>query len=276
MGKSFSDEGYLIIKNAISGKLLVHIQEEISNYLDDFNHNKNKDKKAYYDFFFNKVKSLKGSEYEFQKPIWELLSYKGLIDKFLLEKKIYAAVTDVLGKDLAYINEPSFNLNLPNKDSPKKNYLFKDWHQEIWSGASISNIQIWTPIFQKDSCQGQLELMAESHKWGHIPHRNRAPIELPKKYKTIKPNLECRDIIIFSTLMLHRSVPAKYPRLSITLQIKNFKYKTHSFLNENVNWKIFSYSDLTKIEKILGNHYLSPYRVVDLNTDLIPGTVRKN
>ena len=110
MGKSFSDEGYLIIKNAISGKLLVHIQEEISNYLDDFNHNKNKDKKAYYDFFFNKVKSLKGSEYEFQKPIWELLSYKGLIDKFLLEKKIYAAVTDVLGKDLAYINEPSFNL----------------------------------------------------------------------------------------------------------------------------------------------------------------------
>ena len=45
MGKSFSDEGYLIIRNAISRKLLVHIQEEISNYLDDFNHNKNKDKK---------------------------------------------------------------------------------------------------------------------------------------------------------------------------------------------------------------------------------------
>ena len=101
-------------------------------------------------------------------------------------------------------------------------------------------------------------------------------IDIDRKYKTIKPNLECRDIIIFSTLMLHRSVPAKYPRLSITLQIKNFKYKTHSFLNENVNWKIFSYSDLTKIEKILGNHYLSPYRVVYLNTDLIPGTVRKN
>ena len=46
--------------------------------------------------------------------------------------------------------------------------------------------------------------------------------------------------------------------------------------NENVNWKIFSYSDLTRIEKILGNHYLSPYRIVDLNTDSISGTVRKN
>ena len=135
---------------------------------------------------------------------------------------------------------------------------------------------MWTPIFQKYSNQGQLELMTESHKWGHIPHRNRVPIDLPKKYKTIKPNLEYCDIIIFSTLMLHRSVPAKYPRLSVTLQIKNFKYKSNSFQNENVNWKIFSYSELTRIEQILGNHYLSPYRVVDLNTDSIFGTERKN
>ena len=41
-------------------------------------------------------------------------------------------------------------LNLPNKDSPKKNYLFKDWHQEIWSGANPSTIQIWTPLIKKD------------------------------------------------------------------------------------------------------------------------------
>ena len=78
----------------------------------------------YYDFFCNKVKSLKGSEYEFQKPIWELLSYKGLIDKFLLEKKIYAVVTDVPGKDLAYIYEPSFNLNLQNMNLQK----FLEYH----------------------------------------------------------------------------------------------------------------------------------------------------
>ena len=186
MGESFSDNGYLIVKNAISRKLLVHIQEEIYNYLDDFNHNENKDEKAYYDLFCKKVKSLKCSEYDFQKPIWEFLSYKGLIDKFVLEKKFYAAVTDLFGKDLSYNNNPSININLPNKYSSKKNYLFKDWHQEIWSGASTSEVQIWTPIFQKTGDQGQIEVITESHKWGHIPHRNRSPTELPKKYKTIK------------------------------------------------------------------------------------------
>ena len=36
------------------------------------------------------------------------------------EKKFYAEITNLLGKDLSYINEPSINLNIPNKDSPKK------------------------------------------------------------------------------------------------------------------------------------------------------------
>ena len=183
MEKSFSEDGYLIIKNAISKKLLANIHEETNNYLSDFNPIKGKkDEDAYYDFFCEKVKNLKVSEFEFQKPIWEFLSYKGLIDEFLLEKKFYDIVADLLGKDLAYLDAPSFNLNLLGKESPKKNYLFKDWHQEIWSGASISSIQIWTPLFQKNSNQGQLELMVESHKWGHIPHRNRVPTEFCQKH----------------------------------------------------------------------------------------------
>ena len=77
-------------------------------------------------------------------------------------------------------------------------------------------------------------------------------------------------------MLVHRTVPAKYPRLALPFTVKNFKYKSNSFQNENVNWKIFSYSELTKIEKILGNHYLSPYRVLDLDTDSISGPGKKN
>ena len=61
-----------------------------------------------------------------------------------LEKKFYKAVVDLMGKDLAFCTDTGITLNLPNKPSPKKNYLFKDWHQEIWSGANPSTIQIWT------------------------------------------------------------------------------------------------------------------------------------
>ena len=139
-----------------------------------------------------------------------------------MEPKFYDAISNLLGKDLVYLYEPSFNINIPKKNSNKKNYLFKDWHQEIWSGASISSVQIWTPFLQKNNSQGQIELMIDSHKWGFIPNRNRVPNELPKNFKTLKTDLEYKNIIIFSTLMLHRSLAANYPRLSLTAQIRNF------------------------------------------------------
>ena len=131
----------------------------------------------------------------------------------------------MLGKDLSFGSDAVITLNLPNKSSPKKNYLYKDWHQEIWSGANHTSVQIWTPIFQNNTKYGQMELMLDSHKWGMIPNKNRAPIELPKQFKTKKINLQYGDVLIFSSLLLHRSLPTQFPRLALPLLIKNFKYK---------------------------------------------------
>ena len=72
--------------------------------------------------------------------------------------------------------------------------------------------------------------MVDSHKWGLIPNKNRKPIELPKSFQTLKTDLEVGDIIIFSTLMLHRSLSAEFPRMSLTAQIKILKIKIFQFL----------------------------------------------
>ena len=276
MNGSFSEDGFLVVRNAIGNELLSEIHLEISNYLTKSDQRVASDKPGkIYEVFCEKAASLSVPEFEFQQPIWDWLSYKGLVEKLLLEPNIHDVIVDLIGKDLSYLDAPSLNLNLPSKDSPNKNYLFKDWHQEVWSGASISSIQVWTPLLQKDNIQGQIELMLESHKWGHIPHRNRVPTELPDEFKTLKTDLQCGDVIVFSTLMLHRSVAADYPRLSLTAQIRNFKRKSDSFQNENTNWKILSYSELTKIERILGNHYLSPFRVIDVDTDYLANNSRR-
>ncbi len=268
MPKSFSDTGYLIIKKSIDTNLIKSIQSEIYNLINNSNKKKINSQKNYLNFC-KKVKNLKSknkkySEFEFVKPIFERLNYKGYIKKIILQKKLNNYLMSLLGKDLAYCSDPSLNLNLPKKNLPSKNYLFKNWHQEIWSGASPSSVQLWTPLFHKNSKQGQIEFILDSHKWGHIPHRNRAPSELPKNYKTKVLNLEYGDVVVFSTLILHRSVSADFPRLALPLLIKNFKNKDSSY-QDNKNWKIFSFSELTKIEQILGNHYLSPFRLMDLD-----------
>ena len=200
--------------------------------------------------------------------------YKNLFELILLDTKLYKYTTNLLGKDLAFQCDPSsMHLNLPEETSSEKNYSYKDWHQEIWSGADISSVNIWTPIFQKNNKFGQMEFIENSHKWGHIPHRSRSPLELPKKYKTKKLNLKYGDVVIFSALLLHRSVNAKYPRLANSFQVKNFKFKDNTF--QNKNWKIYSYSEMTKIERILGNHYLSPYRTLDIEAKSSQGIIKK-
>ena len=270
---NFSEKGFLIIRNAVNLGLIRDIQKLIIKSIKSNNRIK-KNEKNNYKFFCKAVENIKVSEFNFLKPIYNLLLYKGIIEKYLFEKKLYKSITQILGRDLSYCNDQSLVLNIPKRNNSEKNYLFKDWHQEIWSGSGTASIIAWTPIFQESNTYGQIELAKESHKWGHIPHRGRKPLELPKRYKTLKSDLRYGDVIIFSALMLHKSLPTINPRLALSFQIKNFRFKDYSYEN-NRNWKIFSYSEMTKIERILGNHYLSPFRLTDLKTDTLSGTIKK-
>ena len=119
MKKSFSETGYIILRNVISKSLIKNIQYEIYNCLKI---NENSQNKKYLKFC-NLVKNLKIKEYDFTKPIFEILHFKGLLEKMFLEKKFYKVVTDLLGKDLAFCSDPGVNLNLPNKTDSKTNYF---------------------------------------------------------------------------------------------------------------------------------------------------------
>ena len=64
------------------------------------------------------------------------------------------------------------------------------------------------------------------------------------------------------------------PRLSLPCLVKNFRFKNDSFEYLR-NWKIFSYSDISIIERKLGNHYLSPYRILNLKTNQTSSILKK-
>ena len=79
MKKSFSETGYIVLKNAISIRLIKDIQSEIYNLLEINEDNENKK----YLKFCDLVNTLKVSEFEFIKPIFEYIFYKGtFINKF--------------------------------------------------------------------------------------------------------------------------------------------------------------------------------------------------
>ena len=257
---NFSENGFVVLKEALSVDLIKEIHYEIAMVL-------NNNKKLLHEpetFIQNHFK-YELNYYDELTPVFEHLLYKKILDKIVCSKKLYNEFVNILGKDLAFCCDPSLTVNIPKKASPKDNYLFKDWHQEIWSGASHRSIQIWTPLFHKSSSDGQMEIIPSSHLWGHIPHENRTPKRFAKNVKTLKTELEYGDVLIFSTLLLHRSIPTSSIRISLPLLIQNIRYDNNSF-EKLRNFKIFSFSEITKIERRLGNHHLSPFRLEQSKT----------
>ncbi len=115
-------DGYIIVKNAISPKKIKLVQSEINSFLSN-------KKKSSYETFLKSLKRFKIREFDLVKKIHENVMYKELIDKILYEKKLYSKISYYLGRDISYCSDISFALNIPKKNLPEKNYLFKDWHQ---------------------------------------------------------------------------------------------------------------------------------------------------
>ena len=255
MKNNFEKNGFIILKNAIDKDLLKQLKQVVTG-----------SNKTEYKFFISKVKKNKKKLYDFVNEFHKIYLFKEIYKKILLKPKVYNSLTFLLGSDLAHHEDPSLTINISNLGSNKKNYLFKKWHQEIWSGASTSTIALWTPIFLPKDCEGQIEFIPGSHLWGHIPHKNREPIYLPKNFKVFKTSIEEGDVILFHSLLLHKTSEIKSKnydaRLALITHVRNFKYYNSSFDN-NKSWRIFSLSELTKIEKKLGNHYLSPFRLIE-------------
>ena len=178
--------------------------------------------------------------FETQKDIFDVIKDKNLIHKILLSKKIHGVISSMLGSDLQFQDRTEFIIN--HRDQEDNNYLFKKYHQEIWSGASTNTILIWIPIFQKTN-KGQMKLIRESHVWGHIPHHDKKPIELPKKYTEISSNCNLGDAIVFHSMTLHRSEILPKPHNVVgrlSLGVKNFKYPSTGFDNLS-DWKIYHF-----------------------------------
>ena len=258
----FTKEGYIKIKNAITKKLICEIGNTILSSLTKKKvslNNLNLLSKKFEKYIISQSKR-KVDMFKIQKDIFQIIKEKNLIHKILLSKKVHSKISTMIGSDLQFQDPSEFIIN--HREKEEGNYLFKKYHQEIWSGASTNTILIWIPIFQ-NTTKGQMKLIKGSHLWGHIPHHDKKPIKLPNKYNEISSNCNLGDIVLFHTMILHRSeiLPQSSKVVGrLSLAVKNFKYPSTGFDNLS-DWKIYNLSPHSVIEKKLGNPQLSPFRL---------------
>lgn len=252
------NDGYLIINNAIDKKLISESKKIMINELKYIT--KSKNNSSLTDLFYSAKKKFK--QHEIQVILAKSLVNANLIKKFLLQDKIHKSISSLIGQDLEYSSQ--FELAMNVKDISDE-YLVKKYHQEFWSGVGINTLLLWIPI-NLSNLMGTIEIIKESHKWGHIPHQNREPTSLPKESKKIIIKAKEGSVVIMSAFTIHKTIPNKIaePRIAIPLTVRNFYYPTTG--NEDMwSFEKYNYSFYSKFRKILGNPQFSPFRT--LNSD---------
>ena len=195
--------------------------------------------------------------------------------KILLLPSIMNFSLTCIGGDLAYNPDRAIAINIAKTSD---NLYMKALHQEIWSGAGVMEIRIWLPVLMQGSTGG-INVIPESHSWGLIPNRKRAPFDVPEDVdmRSVVPEVTEGDAILFHSMTLHATEAnlSHCPRVAITLSIRNIYYE-HTGYEHIRSWQPYHFSPMGRIQKILGNPWLSPYRTVGTpNSHRIETTEKK-
>ena len=200
------------------------------------------------------------SQHQLQVLLAKKLERNGLYNSLLSEKKILNILVNLLGPDIEYETTNELAINITNV---KDEYYLKKYHQEYWSGVGISCMLMWIPLNLKSN-MGTIEMIKESHKWGHIPHKNREPVRLPKNYKSENIKAKEGSVVLFTPFTIHRTIPNKSDeiRIAMPITLRNWYYPKSG--NEDLwEFKKLETSFYSKFRKILGNKEFSPFRTLE-------------
>jgi len=186
---------------------------------------------------------------------------KRLKRKILLLEPVLDIAVQCLGPDLAYNRDGAVAINIkPTSD----NLFMKAMHQEIWSGAGVMELRLWAPLSMRDSAGG-MSFIPGSHRWGLIPNRERMPFDVPAEadMTAVVPEVREGDVVFFHSMTLHATEPLtdKPPRVAITTGIRSVYHK-HSGHEHLQSWQPYHFSPMGRIQKALGNPWLSSYRTL--------------
>tara|TARA_B100001540_G_C15759100_1_gene620818 strand:+ start:253 stop:1056 length:804 start_codon:yes stop_codon:yes gene_type:complete len=262
ISKNIVKDGYAIIKNCISLKLLDKIQLSINEKLENtLKVNSTKNKQNLSKNYYNLAKKL--SQFDIQKMLSEHLIKDNLIDKIFKEEKLIENLIYLIGPDLSYLIDYEMAIN-DKKNTNKDYYFIKKYHQEFWSGMGLESLQLWIPINLKKG-MGTLNIIKSSHEWGHIPHQDRQPLKLPKKYKTENLKINNGSVAILSALTLHSTIKNNHKdiRIALPITVRNFYYPNKGN-SDLFNFKKINNSFFTILRKKLGNPQYSPFRTMSL------------
>jgi len=107
------------------------------------------------------------------------------------------------------------------------------WHQDNgYNGLLTEHYQLWVALTETRNQNGALWLAPGSHKRGLLPHRKagKAQIEVESEVgETLCVDANIGDMIVFSSLMLHRTGPNEGDSKRVAYVAEYMPYKDYDF-----------------------------------------------
>ena len=138
----------------------------------------------------------------FGPEVYDLLVHPALLD----------VVESLIGPEITVNGDYWVRPKLPGETSTT--YA---WHQDsAYYGAgseAVPILSVWIPLVDVDTCNGCLQVLAGSHKWGLMPARHDEALgqlvpaeEIESRAETHTLPMKAGDVLVFGQLTYHKSL----------------------------------------------------------------------
>jgi len=227
--------GYIILKNFLNKEFVTYIQTSAEaifqiqfntfGYKGEFKDNIIKLFNEHEDIFKNCGKLIQTGLI----PLYQLASDSELISYI---KELGVKFPNMCTRPVLFFNHPKL---------AKEEVYYKTPNHQDWPSmeSSLNSLVIWVPLVNVNKENGSIIIYPGSHKNGVLPFKtNGGFAQVEYKGESIQPELEVGDIVIFSTMLVHKS---------------------GDILNDSIRWSChFRYTDMLE-EDFINRGFPNPY-----------------
>lgn len=225
----FNRDGYLILRGALkNAPVFKALIDELERYTQTFAP----------DFKLSNPKSVLTLAPDQRRTLYCGLRYLPSLYRFVGDAQILSISR---GLGMAFPGIELFNnirMDLPGEDR----HLFQ-WHQDIsYNLGSANGLTYWIPLSKTDAHHGGIEVIAGSHKRGLWPCDVVNPdrkvgllstrdVVITEQPQTPPTTIETEfgDIVVFSQMLLHRSLSNRSDAIRWTVQIRHTDFQEPYF-----------------------------------------------
>lgn len=233
--RQLNDDGYVILQKFIDeneitnllsqAKRVFEIQFDYFGYSADFKTNMIRLFNEHESVFINCGKLI-------QTGLIELYQLAIQEKNLNLLKKLGLQFPNMCTRPVLFFNHPK----LAKEEIYYKTPKHQDWSSML---ASMNSLVVWIPLIDVNENNGSIIVYPKSHKSGILPfNSNGGFAEVQYEGDYIQPKLKVGDIVIFSTLLVHKS---------------------GDILDDSIRWSChFRYTDMAETN-FIERGYPSPY-----------------